>query len=139
VDVDLGDVCVNNVELDEDLARSLMQSYSLTLMFGSMMPNSVKVVALLILVRRELPAVTDRAHSFLCFACHVYIHQHTLGARTCLSLVEKRPSVRPFSPQLIWSAANGHISPGSIENVGQRALVPVQMCPLVLVCATNQD
>jgi hypothetical protein len=54
-------------------------------------------------------------------------------------LVEKRPSTRPFSPQIIRPAANGHISPGSIENVGQGALVPVQMCPIVPVCATNRD
>jgi hypothetical protein len=56
-----------------------------------------------------------------------------------LTLVEKNPSIRPFSPQLIRPAAKGGISPGSIENVGQGALVLVQMCPLVLVCATNRD
>jgi hypothetical protein len=54
-------------------------------------------------------------------------------------LVEKRPSICPFSPQLIRPAAKGGISPGSIENMGKVALVPVQMCPLVPVCATNRD
>jgi hypothetical protein len=31
------------------------------------------------------------------------------------------------------------ISPGSNENVGQEALVPVQMEALVPVCGSNQD
>jgi hypothetical protein len=52
-------------------------------------------------------------------------------SRIVHTLVEKWPSIRPFSPQSIWLAANGHISPGSIENVGQGALVPVQICPIV--------
>jgi hypothetical protein len=33
-----------------------------------------------------------------------------------MALVEKRPSIRPFSPQLFRPRANGHISPGSIES-----------------------
>jgi hypothetical protein len=55
------------------------------------------------------------------------------------SLVEKMPSIRTFSPQTIRTAANGRISPGSIENMGQVSVVPVQMCPFVPVCTTNRD
>jgi hypothetical protein len=42
------------------------------------------------------------------------------------TLVEKMASI---SPQRVWSAAKGVISPGSFKNVGQGALVPVQMGP----------
>jgi hypothetical protein len=45
----------------------------------------------------------------------------------------------PISPQPIRSAAKGSISPGSFENVGQGAFVPVQMGPSVPVSATNRD
>jgi hypothetical protein len=55
------------------------------------------------------------------------------------SLVEKKSFIHRFSPQLIRSTAKGGISPGLIENVGQGALVPVQICPLVPVCSTNRD
>jgi hypothetical protein len=55
------------------------------------------------------------------------------------SLVEKRASIHPFSPQTIRSATNVSISPGSNENVGQEALVSVQMGALVPVLATNRD
>jgi hypothetical protein len=47
------------------------------------------------------------------------------------SLVEKRLPFAPISPQTVRSAVKGGISSGSIENVGQGALVPV--------CATNLD
>jgi hypothetical protein len=50
-----------------------------------------------------------------------------------LALVEKRDFIRPFSPQIIRPMTNGHISLGSIENMGQGTLVPVQMCALVPV------
>jgi hypothetical protein len=59
--------------------------------------------------------------------------------RVSNTLLEKIPSIRTFSPHTIRSAANGRISPGSIENVDQGLLVPVQLCPFVLVCATNRD
>jgi hypothetical protein len=65
--------------------------------------------------------------------------QGPLKCGTHVALVEKRASIRPISPQTIRSADKGSISPGSIENVGQGALVPVQMGPLVPVCATNRD
>jgi hypothetical protein len=55
------------------------------------------------------------------------------------SLVEKRVSFAPISSQTIRSAVKVGISPGSIENMGQGALVPVQMGPLVSVCTTNRD
>jgi hypothetical protein len=54
------------------------------------------------------------------------------------ALVEKRAFIRLINPQTIRSAVKGSISPGSIENMGQGALVPVQMGPLVPVCATNR-
>jgi hypothetical protein len=56
-----------------------------------------------------------------------------------VSLLEKRSSIWTFSPQTIRSAANGRISPSSIENVGQGSLVPAQMCPFIPVYATNRD
>jgi hypothetical protein len=55
------------------------------------------------------------------------------------TLVEKRASIRHISPQTIRSMAKGGISPGLIKNMGQGALVPIQMGPLVPVCATNRD
>jgi hypothetical protein len=55
------------------------------------------------------------------------------------TLVKKGFPFAPISPQPIRSAAKGSISPGSFENVGQGALVPVQMGPLVSVSATNRD
>jgi hypothetical protein len=45
------------------------------------------------------------------------------------ALVEKRFPFVPISPQRVRSAAKGVISPGLFENVGQGALVPVQMGP----------
>jgi hypothetical protein len=67
-------------------------------------------------------------------------HQHSEEAKaSAKTLVEKRASIHPISPQTIRYAAKGGISPGSIENVGQGSLVPVQMCPLVPVCSTNWD
>jgi hypothetical protein len=48
-------------------------------------------------------------------------------------LVEKGLPFAPFSPQTIWSATNMSISPSSNENMGQKALVPVQMEVLVPV------
>jgi hypothetical protein len=45
----------------------------------------------------------------------------------------------PINLQTVRSAAKGGISPGLIKNMDQGALVPVQMGPLVPVCATNRD
>jgi hypothetical protein len=45
----------------------------------------------------------------------------------------------PFVPNQIRSAAKGSISPGSIENVGQGALVPVQKGPSVPVSCNSRD
>jgi hypothetical protein len=55
------------------------------------------------------------------------------------ALVEKMSSIPPISPQRVWSAAKGSISPGSFENMGQGALVPVQMGPSVPDSATSRD
>jgi hypothetical protein len=52
------------------------------------------------------------------------------SAEDALALVEKMASIYPFSPQIIWSATNVSISPGSNKYVGQEALVPVQIIVL---------
>jgi hypothetical protein len=44
-----------------------------------------------------------------------------------------------FISNQIRSATNGHISPGSFENVGQGALVPVQKGPSVPVSSNSRD
>jgi hypothetical protein len=62
-----------------------------------------------------------------------YIYYNREHLFSLHALVEKGLPYTPFSPQPIRSATNGHNSPGSIENVGREALVPVQMCPLVPV------
>jgi hypothetical protein len=53
--------------------------------------------------------------------------------KTRQPLLEKGLPFAPISPQTVQSAAKRGISPGSIENVGQGALVPVQMGPSVPV------
>jgi hypothetical protein len=60
-------------------------------------------------------------------------YSHLAVARSDATLVEKSPSIRPFSPQLFQPAANSYISPGSIENMDQGALVPVLICLIVPV------
>jgi hypothetical protein len=55
------------------------------------------------------------------------------------SLVEKGLPFVPLVLNQIRSEAKGSISPGSFENVGQGALVPVQMGPSVPVSANNRD
>jgi hypothetical protein len=56
------------------------------------------------------------------------------------ALVEKKGFYSPpLVPQPIRFAAKGSISPGSFENMGRGALVPVQMGPSVPVSATNRD
>jgi hypothetical protein len=54
------------------------------------------------------------------------------------ALVEKRASIHPISPQTDRPVAKGGNSPGSFENVGQGALVPVQRCPLVPLFINNR-
>jgi hypothetical protein len=44
-----------------------------------------------------------------------------------LTLVEKRASIHPISPQTLRPEAKGDISPGSFKNVGQGALVLVHL------------
>jgi hypothetical protein len=61
------------------------------------------------------------------------------GGRQWPTLVEKRVFIHPFSPQTIRSATNMSISLGSNKNVGQEALVPVQMGALVSVLVSNRD
>jgi hypothetical protein len=61
------------------------------------------------------------------------------GAEVLVTLVEKGLLFAPISPQRVWSTAKGSISPGSFENVGQGALVPVQMRPSVPDSATSRD
>jgi hypothetical protein len=83
-------------------------------------------------------AISGKYHARLGILCRDCKLIHGIAREAALTS-RKRPSIRPFSPQLIRPAAKGGINPDSIENVGQGALVPVQMCPLVPVCATNRD
>jgi hypothetical protein len=80
--------------------------------------------------------VTFRSHGAELAAMEFLRRIHGHLKREACTTSRKRASIYPFSPQRIWSTINAHISPGSNENVGYEALVPVQTCPLVPVGVT---
>jgi hypothetical protein len=71
----------------------------------------------------------------------VYIPQHgyTMSLASMHHWWKKGLPFDPFVPNQIRSAAKGSISPGSFENVGQGALVPVQKGHSVPVSSNSRD